>query len=99
MLGFFGWKIALAYVTSGVVIGVAAGLILGNMHLERYLVKDMIIADPDTFKNAVEDRSFGYRIFFGVNEAKSIVKKLWVWILVGVGIGALIHNYIPQEAI
>ena len=99
MFGFFGWKITLAYVTSGVVIGVASGLILGKMHLERYLVKDIIAADPDVFNNGVKYRSFKDRILFGVNEARSIVKKLWVWILIGVGIGALIHNYIPQEAI
>ena len=99
MLGFFGWKITLAYITSGVVIGVVSGLILGKMHLERYLVKDMVTPDPDVFSNRVKTWSFKNRIIFGVNEAKSIVNKLWVWILVGVGVGALIHNYIPQAAV
>ena len=99
MLGFFGWKITLAYVTSGVAIGVISGLILGKMHLERYLVKDMVTPDSDVFSNGVKTWSFKNRIIFGINEAKSIVNKLWVWILVGVGVGALIHNYIPQEAV
>jgi hypothetical protein len=39
------------------------------------------------------------RILFGINEAKCIIKKLWIWVLIGVGLGAMIHNYVPQEAV
>jgi len=39
------------------------------------------------------------RILFGIEEAKCIVKRLWVWVLIGVGLGALIHNYVPQQAV
>ncbi|MDD5097630.1 MAG: permease, partial [Candidatus Omnitrophica bacterium] len=99
MFGFFGWKITLAYVVSGVIIGVVSGLILGKMRLERYIVQDMITADADIFKNRVKYQGLKDRVVFGVNEALSIIKKLWIWVLVGVGIGALIHNYIPQEAV
>jgi hypothetical protein len=99
MFGFFGWKITLAYVTSGIIIGVVAGLILGKMHLERYVVQDVITPDTGIFDNQVKYRGFKERIVFGINEALSIIKKLWIWVLVGVGIGAGIHNYIPQEAV
>jgi len=97
MLGFFGWKITLAYVISGVAIGVVSGIILGKMRLERYLVKDIVSPDVDMLSNGLRYRGFKDRILFGINEARSIVSKLWGWVLVGVGIGALIHNYIPQE--
>ncbi|MFA5063628.1 MAG: permease [Candidatus Omnitrophota bacterium] len=99
MFGFFGWKITFAYVVSGVVIGVASGLVLGRMRLERLLVKDIIKPDSSVFGAGKLYRGFKSRILFGINEAFSIIKKLWVWILVGVGIGALIHNFIPQEAV
>lgn len=99
MFGFFGWKITLAYVASGIIIGVVSGLILGKMHLEKYIMPDMIITDADVFANQVKYQGFKDRIIFGVNEAFSIIKKLWIWVLVGVGIGSLIHNYIPQEAV
>jgi hypothetical protein len=99
MFGFFGWKITLAYVISGIIIGVSSGLILGKMHLEKYIVQDMIAPDADIFNNKIKYRGLRSRLIFGVNEAISIIKKLWVWILVGVGIGALIHNYIPQEMV
>ncbi len=99
MFGFFGWKITLAYVASGMIIGVLAGLILGRMRLDRYLVQDIIANDADLPANEGKSRGFRERLIFGVNEAVSIVKKLWIWVLAGVGLGAVIHNYIPQEAV
>lgn len=99
MLGFFGWKITCAYVLSGVVIGVVSGIILGKMHLEKYLVKDIMIIDKDLLGNKTKYHSIKDRIIFGIHEALAIINKLWAWILVGVGIGALIHNYIPQESV
>lgn len=99
MLGFFGWKITLTYVISGVIIGVVCGIILGRMHLEKYLVKDISTPDGDGLINGKKYRGFKDRFSFGISEAISIIRKLWIWILIGVGIGALIHNYIPQEAV
>ncbi|MBU2591624.1 MAG: permease [Nitrospinae bacterium] len=98
MLGFFGWKITVLYVLSGLIIGTVAGIILGKMNLERYLVEDLIdrrefIEEGDSYNSLSE------RIRFGYKEAASIVQKIWGWVLVGVGIGALIHNYVPQEMI
>jgi uncharacterized membrane protein YraQ (UPF0718 family) len=99
MFGFFGWKITLAYVAIGVAIGAISGLILGRMHLEGLLVRDIVKPDPGVFGEGKHYHDFKGRLFFGVNEALSIIKKLWAWILVGVGVGALIHNFVPQEAV
>ncbi|MDD3374542.1 MAG: permease [Candidatus Omnitrophica bacterium] len=98
MLGFFGWKITSIYVFSGMFIGVFVGAILGKLKLEKYLVKDLI-ADTAQALNIVEYRGIKQRILFGVSEAVSILRRLWFWIIVGVGVGALIHNYVPKEAI
>ncbi len=98
MLGFFGWKITVLYVLSGITIGVASGLILGSMGLDKYLLKDFAQS------SAVEDAQmpqliFTQRLKFGWDESVSITKKIWVWVLIGVGVGAAIHNYVPQGAI
>lgn len=98
MLGFFGWKIALAYVISGILIGTISGLVLGKMKLGKYLVKDLVSANNGPNKD-IRYESLKKRINFGLNEALSIIKKLWAWILAGVGIGAIIHNYVPAELI
>lgn len=98
MLGFFGWKITLAYIISGMTIGVVSGIILGRMKLERYVEKDMIADDAEEISE-VKYRSMKDRVIFGIQESNSIVRKLWLWVLLGVGLGALIHNYVPETVI
>ncbi|HLD69626.1 MAG TPA: permease [Candidatus Omnitrophota bacterium] len=98
MIGMFGWKIAAAYVASGLCIGIVSGFILGKMNLEPYLVKNLI-AKRATLEVTAARPSFAQRLRFGRNEALSITKKIVLWVLVGVAIGATIHNYVPQEAI
>ena len=98
MLGFFGWKITVLYIVSGMVIGVVSGAVLGRMNLERYLVKGLVAEDKDAFKEKAY-KGIKERALFGIDEAVSIVKKLWLWVLLGVGIGSFIHNYVPQEVI
>jgi len=98
MLGFFGWKITLLYVLSGLAIGTVSGIVLGKMHLDKYLVTGI----PPKPQQAIKERSYEGlrgRIYFGINEAISITKRLWAWVLLGVALGAIIHNYIPQEVI
>jgi len=98
MFGFFGWKITLAYVASGIAIGIAAGMILGRMNLERYLEKDIVRPDEGIACEPKFHR-ISSRVRFGVNEALSIINRLWAWVLIGVGLGALIHNYVPDTLI
>jgi uncharacterized membrane protein YraQ (UPF0718 family) len=97
MLGFFGWKITVAYVVSGLLVGIIAGLILGRLRLERFLVKDMA-GDGDVDEGR-RFKGFRDRLLFAWEEAFTILKKIWLWVLLGVGFGAFIHNYVPQELV
>jgi uncharacterized membrane protein YraQ (UPF0718 family) len=96
MLGFFGFKITLLYVLSGIIIGVICGIILGRMGLEKYLAQDLVGCDKRDLPEMLFE-GFRSRLMFGLQEAVSITKKLWLWILAGVGLGALIHNFVPRE--
>ena len=98
MIGFFGWKIALAYVISGMALGIFSGIILGKMNLEKYLEKDIVTVKAED-ACATESSGIKNRIVFGVKEALYIVKKLWLWVLIGVGLGSLIHNYVPEAMV
>lgn len=97
MLATFGWKITLAYIIAGILIGVVAGLVIGKLGMEKYIEKDFQPENNNNkekiYKNQKE------RMGFGINESISIIKKLWIWVLVGVGIGALIHGFIPENFI
>ncbi|MFZ5801595.1 MAG: permease [Candidatus Omnitrophota bacterium] len=97
MLGFFGWKITLAYIASGILIGVASGALLQRLRVEKYLVSDFTSAEEDEEEPGF--RGLRDRLRFGLEEAFSIVHKIWLWVLVGVGLGSLIHNLVPEEAV
>jgi len=107
MLGFFGLKITVLYIVSGLVIGVTCGFLMGKMKLDRYLVRHERhksccsgSGGCGTGKPAEPVYSrFVDRVVFGLKEALSILKKLSLWIFLGIGIGALIHGYIPSETI
>ncbi len=97
MLGFFGWKITLAYILNGVLIGVVAGLIISKVRVEGYLVEGIVNSDGPG-----EERKFyglSDRFNFGIGEAITIFKRIWLWVMVGVGIGALLHNFVPNTVI
>jgi uncharacterized membrane protein YraQ (UPF0718 family) len=97
MLGFFGWKITAAYVISGILIGTFTGIILGRMGVEKYIKKEFRASGSNL--KEVKYTRLSQRIQFGISESWCILKRLWLWILVGVGIGTIIHNFIPQETI
>jgi len=79
-------------------IGIISGVITGKMKLEKYIEKDIVRGNIEEVCE-VKPKGIKQRIAFGINEAKCIIEKLWAWVLLGVGLGALIHNYIPQEAV
>lgn len=97
MLGFFGWKITLAYVVSGMLIGGISGFVLGQMKLEQYLERDIVAADSSEIEDERKFENFRARIRFGLREGRGILRDIWLWVLAGVALGAAIHNYVPDE--
>ena len=102
MLGYFGWKITILYVISGISIGVISGLILGRMKLEKDITHEVCpccASGEEGHCHIPPYSTVKERLRFGAKEALTIIKRLWIWVVIGVGLGALIHNYVPQEAI
>jgi uncharacterized membrane protein YraQ (UPF0718 family) len=97
LASIFNWKIAIAYVVVGLVLAVLGGTIISRLHLEEYVepfVYGNKSADVEQEELTVKDR-----IAFGKEQVLSIIKKVWLYILIGVGIGAAIHNWIPESVI
>jgi uncharacterized membrane protein YraQ (UPF0718 family) len=97
MVGEFGLPITIAYVGSGLLIGTLGGAILGKLKLEKHLESDIIAAAHTD--SEVVSHTWMTRLHYGWDEAVTVIKQIWLWVIVGVGIGAFIHNYVPQETI
>ena len=97
MAGEFGLPVTIAYVSSGLFIGTMAGALLGKMKLHRYLEKDM--TDGVHNEEAAIEHTLATRLRYGFDEAITVIRQIWLWVIVGVGIGAFIHNYVPQDTI
>lgn len=95
MPNYYGLLIVIIYVLGGIFLGMSVGWALEKMGMEKYLEPAFLEGEPDfqIFK------TFKSRINFGISEGKAIVKRLWVWILLGVAVGAVIHGYVPDEYI
>jgi uncharacterized membrane protein YraQ (UPF0718 family) len=97
LASIFNWKIAIAYVIVGLILAVAGGTIISKLKLEKYV-------EPFVFANKLAEVDAPVltrkdRLMFARDQVLEIVKKVWLYILIGVGIGAAIHNWIPENII
>lgn len=98
LASIFNWKIALAYVVVGLILAVVSGTVISKLHMEDQ-VAEFIFNKTINSELEIEVLSYKERIDFSVIAVKDIIQKVWIYVLVGVGIGALIHNFIPESFI
>jgi len=96
LLGLFGWKIALLYVVSGLVISILSGIIIGHLKVEN-LVEEFSRKEEEGGQIKSSEVSWKRRADYAGRYTQSILKKVWIYILIGIGIGALIHGYVPTD--
>lgn len=101
LIGLFGWKVAGLYLLSGVTIGVVSGLILGRLKLERYVEGFVYDIKPraNINLNLEEKQTWAERISRAWDGTREIVRKVFLYVLIGIAIGAFIHGYVPQDAL
>lgn len=97
LMSFFGWKFALAYVVLGLILAVVGGTLIDKLHMENE-IQDYI-REMEEGLSQTETYDFKKRVTYGWEQVKEVAGKVWPYILVGVGIGALIHNWIPTSFI
>lgn len=95
LFAMFGWKITALYIGTGFIIAIIAGLIIGRLHLESE-VEDFVYA-ANIPESREKNLTWKDRIIFAKNESKSITLRVLPYLLIGIGIGALIHGYAPME--
>lgn len=97
LMSIFGWKVAVFYVLLGLVIAVAGGTLIEKLHLENQV--EEFIRNGHAIDVPQEELHFKDRIKYAWEQVVSTAKKVAPYVLIGVGIGAIIHNWIPQDFI
>lgn len=95
LMSIFGWKVAAAYVALGLAIAVAGGTLIGHLHMEAQVERD-VHSDVELLQEGLGIRE---RLFYAWERVYWTVRKVFPYVLAGVGIGAVIHNWIPEEFI
>ncbi len=97
LIGLFGWKTALIYILTGLVIAIIAGWIIGKLKLEHWVQDWVYETQMGSTGDEENGLAFSDRIRFGLNSVKEIVGKVWIYVVVGIAVGAGAHGYVPED--
>lgn len=95
LTGIFGWKVAIIYVAVGLMIAVTGGTLIEKLHMEKYVesfINEGTSVDIESEKLTIKDR-----LSYAGQQMTATFNKVFPYVIIGVGIGAIIHNWIPQE--
>ena len=97
LISFFGPKIAIAYVVVGLILAVIGGTLIDKLGLEKYV--EGYVREIENVDAEVPEMTRKERISYAKEQVRDIIQRVWLYVLIGVGIGAAIHNWIPQSII
>ena len=97
LIGLFGWKVALIYVLTGLTIAILSGFILEKLNLKRYVAEWVYKTNANQSLEQESSMNFNQRISAGSEVVKEIVGKIWIYILIGIAVGAGAHGFVPDE--
>jgi uncharacterized protein len=97
LFGLFGWMTALLYASTGLLIAITAGYVIGKLKLERFVEGWVYETKANKVEFIEEKIPFTERIDTGIAAVKEIVVKVWVYIVIGIAVGAGIHGYVPEN--
>lgn len=98
LFGLFGWKVAALYITSGLIIAILAGMVIGRLKLERY-VEDFVWKMQSAGIVEGEKLTWPNRIQRAWMSVREIVAKVWLYVVIGIAVGAAIHGFVPESAL
>ncbi|HEU0264119.1 MAG TPA: permease [Geobacterales bacterium] len=93
--GMFGWRIALIYIATGLVVAIISGIIIGKLKMERYVQE--YVWQVRVGSGEMAEKRWRERLDYARSYTRDLLKKIWPYVVIGVGIGAFIHGYVPQD--
>lgn len=97
LMSFFGAKIAIAYVVVGLILAVVGGTFIDKLRLEKYV--EGYVREIESVDVEVVEMTRKERISYAKGQVRDIIQRVWLYVFIGVGIGAAIHNWVPQSII
>lgn len=97
LFGLFGWKVTAIYIGTGLILAIISGYIIGALKLEKFVEKWVYEMQMANINVEEEQLSFKTRIYRGLTAVKEIVGKVWIYIVIGIGVGAGVHGYVPEN--
>lgn len=95
LLAAFGWKVAVTYAGMGVVIGVVSGMVIGKLRPEAYLEEGAF--EGEAFNKLHPEMTQKERVAYATEHVIDILKRIWIYLLIGIAIGAAIHGWAPED--
>jgi uncharacterized membrane protein YraQ (UPF0718 family) len=97
LYGLLGWEVAALYMGTGLTIAIISGWVIGRLHLEKY-IEDWVGELKGGASQVQEERlTWQDRIVYGCNAVKEIVGRVWIYVILGIAVGAGIHGYVPES--
>ena len=97
LFGLFGWKTALLYASTGLIIAILSGWVIGKLKVERFVEEWVYEIKAGDFQMAEQKITFTDRIQAGYTAVVDIVSKVWIYIVAGIAVGAAVHGYVPEN--
>jgi len=97
LFGLFGWKTALLYASTGLLIAIFSGWVIGKLKVERFVEEWVYEIKAGDFQMEEKKITFNDRIQAGHAAVVDIVSKVWIYIVAGIAVGAAVHGYVPEN--
>lgn len=97
LIGLFGWKVALIYIGTGLFVAILSGWMIGKLKLEKFIASWVYEVKVNHESDEEEKKTFEMRIQAGYDAVKEIVGKIWIYVIIGIAVGAGAHGYVPDD--
>jgi hypothetical protein len=96
LFGLFGWKVAAIYAGAGLLVAIFGGLVIGKLRLEKW-VEEYVYQFHNGQGYELVKQTFQERLLYAKESTKDILKRVWLFIIIAIGIGGFIHGYVPED--
>jgi uncharacterized protein len=96
LFGLFGWKVTAIYIGTGLLVAIFGGLIIGKLKLEKW-VEEYVYTFHDGQEYGIIKQTFKERLQYAKDSTIDILKRIWLYVIIAIGIGGFIHGYVPED--